>query len=476
MPVRKKHLSLLWCGLLLAGAFAAEGKEEQEGLCPPGFTQSSERGICREAGTEPPLIPVPGNPLLGQPTGRLRERTQNRTVVLVFWGKGCPHCEKEKAFLEELRLSEAGLEVRLYEVWHDRENAERMHSLLRARNIRESGVPVAFIGHEVFIGFNEGTKQRIGEAVRACRSGVCPDPASIRATPGGALLSAPASSSVDTAAGSVKIPFIGIVEATKTPLPLLTVAIAAMDSFNPCAFFVLITLLGLMVHVQSRTTMLLVGGVFVLISGVLYFLFMAAWLNLFLLMGRVAIATTLAGCVSLAIAVINIKDFFLFRRGLSLSIPETAKPKLFDRMRRLLKSASLPSTLAGAAALAVIANSYELLCTAGFPLVFTRMLTLHALPRAAYYCYLALYNVVYVAPLLLIVVLFSATLGKRKLTEREGRLLKLLSGMMMLGLGAVLVVNPSLLNSLAFSFTLLAGAAAITLLAAAITRRPRFGD
>jgi uncharacterized membrane protein HdeD (DUF308 family) len=98
------------------------------------------------------------------------------------------------------------------------------------------------------------------------------------------------------------------------------------------------------------------------------------------------------------------------------------------------------------ATLAVVANSYELLCTAGFPMVYTRVLTLHELPTAAYYGYLAAYNVVYVLPLLAIVAAFAWTLGQRKLTGREGRLLKLLSGMLMLALGLTLLLRPGLLS------------------------------
>jgi hypothetical protein len=121
--------------------------------------------------------------------------------------------------------------------------------------------------------------------------------------------------------------------------------------------------------------------------------------------------------------------------------------------------------------LAVVANSYELLCTAGFPMVFTRILTLNALSPTSYYLYLVIYNVIYIIPLLLIVLVFTITLGTRKLSERQGRLLKLISGAMMLGLGGVLIINPALLNSLMISFVLLAGALGVSLLLAAVMKR-----
>jgi hypothetical protein len=269
----------------------------------------------------------------------------------------------------------------------------------------------------------------------------------------------------------VDIPFLGTLDARSSSLPMLTLFIAGMDSFNPCAFFVLLSLLGLLVHARSRNKMLLVGGVFVFFSGFIYFLFMAAWLNLFLVMGHVAVITTIAGVVSIIIAAINIKDFFLFKQGMSLSIPDSAKPRLFDRMRKLMRSTSLLSILAGTTVLAIVANSYELLCTAGFPMVFTRILTLNNLPASSYYLYLVLYNIVYVVPLSIIVVMLTVTLGSRKLSEHQGRVLKLVSGTMMLGLGCVLLANPALLNNVMISFFLLAGALGASLFVATVTRR-----
>ena len=263
----------------------------------------------------------------------------------------------------------------------------------------------------------------------------------------------------------VDIPLVGTVDASKMSLPLLTVIIGGLDGFNPCAFFVLFFLLSILVHARSRKRMFLIGATFVLFSGLFYFVFMAAWLNVFLLIGNLPAITFVAGLVAVVIASINVKDFFFFKKGVSLTISDEDKPKLFERMRGLLKSVSLSSMFAGAVVLAVAANSYELLCTAGFPLVFTRALTLHNLQASQYYLYLLLYNVVYVMPLAAIVVAFTVTLGAKKLSERQGRELKLVSGLMMLAMGIVLLVNPALLNNALMAVLLLA----VTLVAAGIT-------
>ena len=207
--------------------------------------------------------------------------------------------------------------------------------------------------------------------------------------------------------------------------------------------------------------MALVGGVFVVISGVMYFAFMAAWLNVFLVTGQLRWVTTIAGLIALTLAVFNMKDYFAPNAAGSISIPDSAKPGLFARMRKLTTGDAMPTVLLGTVALAVVANSYELLCTAGFPLVFTRVLTLNDLPTSTYYGYLGLYNVVYVIPLLTIVGVFVWTLGSRKLSETEGRFLKLMSGTMMFGLALLLLFKPDLLENM-FAAVGIMGLAVVT--------------
>ncbi len=275
---------------------------------------------------------------------------------------------------------------------------------------------------------------------------------------------------------SVTLPVWGEVKTSEFSLPLLTLVIAGCDAFNPCAFFVLLSLLGVLIHGHSRWRMAAVGGIFVMCSGVFYFLFMAAWLNVFLIAGHWRAITIVAGVLAVAAAAINIKDYFFFKQGVSLSIPEGAKPGLFQRMRRLTTATRLAPMLLGAFALAAAANAYELLCTAGFPMIYTRILTLRELPTASYYGYLALYNLIYVTPLATIVAVFTVTLGARKLQEREGRILKLASGVMMLLLGGVILLAPNLLQNVAAAIGILVGALVLTAVIVLVDRAVRGGS
>ncbi len=362
-------------------------------------------------------------------------------VLYLFEGRECPHCVEEKFFLEALRKKYPALTVREFEVWHDKKNAAFFSQVIRSARVQRAGVPTTVIGKKLFIGYNEQTGKAIEDAVALCVKQGCTDALALNA--------GPSVQQVQEGQKVVKVPLLGELDPEKVSLPLFTVVIGALDSFNPCAFFVLLFLLSMLIHVRSRKKMLFIGGIFVFFSAFIYFLFMAAWLNIFLIIGQLTAITVTAGLVALAVALINIKDFFFFKKGISLMISEKAKPKLFERMRNLLKSSSLTTTIAGTVVLAVFANAYELLCTVGFPMVYTRALTLHKLTTLQYYMYLVFYNIVYVIPLAIIVLVITISLGARKLTEWQGRQLKLLSGLMMFLLGLILLVNPALLNSIA---------------------------
>jgi hypothetical protein len=108
-------------------------------------------------------------------------------------------------------------------------------------------------------------------------------------------------------------------------------------------------------------------------------------------------------------------------------------------------------------------------------MVFTRMLTLHPLSREEHYTYLAFYNIIYVIPLAVIVTIAVITLGSRKLTVWQGRVLKLVSGLMMLCLALVLLINPALLNNALISAALLALAVLASAMIVHVTKRIRPG-
>lgn len=252
----------------------------------------------------------------------------------------------------------------------------------------------------------------------------------------------PRAASERTENGSVTLPLIGTINVRDLGLPLFTLAVGLVDGFNPCAMWVLIFLLSILVNLQSRWKMLAVAGTFVVVSGLAYFMFMAAWMNVFFLVGYLRWIQVALGLMAVFIGIVNVKDFFAFKKGLTLSIPESAKPGIAERVRRIVAAPNLTAAVCGAVVLAVMVNVVEFLCTAGLPAVYTSILSQQGLPRWKCYAYLALYEVTYMLDDALMLGVVVITLSRRRLQEREGRWLKLVSGAIILMLGIVMLFKP----------------------------------
>jgi len=367
-----------------------------------------------------------------------------------FWSKTCPHCRKAKPFVNELARSYNWLELNSYEISENKENAALFRTLSEKIGEERFAVPAFLFCEQVVIGYldDQTTGSQLRDELLNCHASL--------------INGGKGAKNKTEQTTKISLPLLGDFDPKSMSLPVFTIIIAGLDAFNPCAFFVLLLMLSLLVNAKDRKRMLLIGGIFVFFSGFIYFLFMAAWLNLFLYLGEIRFITIIAALIAVGVSLINIKDYFLFKKGVSLSIPDSAKPNLYGRIRGLMNTSSLPTLILGTVMLAIVANSYELLCTSGFPMVFTRLLTLHELTSSSYYLYLVLYNIVYVIPLTLIVLIFTKTLGARKLSEKEGRVLKLVSGLMMLELGLLLLFAPNLLSHLFTAVGLMAGAIIIS--------------
>ncbi|TKB93767.1 MAG: NrdH-redoxin [Nitrospira sp.] len=344
----------------------------------------------------------------------------------VFVRAGCPHCEAAKIFLDEMRREQPSLHIALHDIAEDPAARQRLITLVQERGITTVGVPTFLIGTELIVGFQ--SSETTGAEIRAKLD---------RKAPGVAL--PPMVESIETR-------WLGRLRVHDLGLPLFTVLIGLLDGFNPCAMWVLLFLLSLLVNLQDRRKMALIAGTFVTMSGLVYFAFMAAWLNMFLVVGVSRTVQIGLGAIALCMGTVNVKDFFAWRQGFSLSIPESAKPGLYARIRRILQAEHLAGALAGVVVLAGLVNTIELLCTAGFPALYTQILMMQQLPTWQYYGYLGLYNLAYILDDGLMVTIAVVTLSRRKLQERAGRWLKLAGGAVMFSLGIVLILKPEWLT------------------------------
>ena len=96
--------------------------------------------------------------------------------------------------------------------------------------------------------------------------------------------------------------------------------------------------------------------------------------------------------------------------------------------------------------LAVLVNLVELLCTAGIPAIYTHILSARNYPSWVNYSYIGLYILAYMFDDSVLLIVVVATLSRRRLQEKEGRWLKLVSGAVILGLGVVMLIKPEWLH------------------------------
>jgi glutaredoxin len=343
--------------------------------------------------------------------------------IEVFSREGCPHCAAAAEYLARLAQARPELVVEIRDVVADPSARERLAELSRSHGVERPGVPTFLVCDRLVVGFeSDATTGRALEALLAGRAGpAAPD--------------------------EIVAPWLGRLSVPELGLPLFTVLVGLVDGFNPCAVWVLLFLLSLLVNVRDRRRIAAIAGTFVLVSGAAYFTFMAAWLNVLLLIGFSRTAQIALGLLAVGVGAVHVKDFFALHRGVSLGIPERAKPGIYGRVARIVRAENLPAALAGAFVLAVLVNTVELLCTAGLPALYTQVLALRGLSPGATYAYLLLYNLAYVADDALLVAIAVVSLGRRKLQEREGRWLKLLSGAVILALGALLLLRPEWLSA-----------------------------
>jgi glutaredoxin len=353
-------------------------------------------------------------------------RAEDAPDIEVFVREDCPHCADAHRFLAELRREQPALRVVERDVLRDPAARERLRALAAEHGVGAVGVPTFRVGGRLLVGFRSA--ETTGAELRAA-------------------LAARDDAALAGRESALELPWVGRVDAQALGLPLFTVLVGLLDGFNPCAMWVLVFLVSLLAGLEDRRRMALVAGTFVAVSGAAYFVFMLAWLNVFLALGVSRALEVGLGVVAVAIGAVHLKDGFAPGVGPSLSIPDSAKPGLYRRLRAVVRAERPLAALVGAAALAVVVNLVELGCTAGLPALYTRILTLRELPLWQYLGYLGLYNAAYVADDALVVGAAVLTLSRRRIQERGARVLQWVSGGVMLALGVLLLVAPGWLRA-----------------------------
>jgi glutaredoxin/cytochrome c biogenesis protein CcdA len=367
---------------------------------------------------------------------------QTHVELEVFVRAGCPYCDKAKEFLSALSAKRPDIRISISDVGQDVRALERLKQLSTLQGLNRLSVPSFYINDQLIVGFSAeaNTEKRI--LAELAQAGDAQQ--SALTAPGSCTIDEPLICEKETPVpaapeGFQHTLFGHTLSLEQVGLPIFTLAMGLLDGFNPCSMWVLILMISLLAPMQDRWRMLAVAGTFIAIQGLAYFVFMAAWLNLFLLVGLSRISELVIAAIAVLAGVIHIKDFLAYGRGISLSIPERSKPDIYAQIRRILQAENLLGAMIGAVVLAILVQIVEFLCTSGFPALYTRILTLQHLDSLSYYGYLLLYNAAYMVDDAIVLGIGIFTLSQRRLQEKEGRWLKLISGAVMVCLGLYLL-------------------------------------
>lgn len=365
--------------------------------------------------------------------------------VYFFWGQGCPHCAKEEVALAELSAKYSEIKVLDYEIYYHPENVRKLEQAAAILNIDIRGVPFTVIGGQAFSGYGDGVTDVAMEArIKECLASACPDPLTVLfQTP--AELPVAGAPSAGTSTLSVIVPFFGQLDLSAFSLPVLTIILGGLDGFNPCAMWTLLFLISLLLGMADRRRMWILGVAFIVASALVYFAFMAAWLNLVLFLGFIVWIRLLIGLLALGGGGWSLWGAFTKPAGVCEVTGGERQQKVFSWLKTIVSERNFVFALTGIILLAFVVNLVELVCSAGLPAIYTQVLALNNLSTWQYYSYISLYIFIFMLDDLLVFAASMITLQITGVTTKYSHWAKIIGGVAMVIIGLLLIFRPDLL-------------------------------
>jgi thiol-disulfide isomerase/thioredoxin len=390
----------------------------------------------------------------------LAQDSQSEEVeIIYFWSNTCSHCAEASPFLADLVKRYPEIKLTKYEI-HDQANKELFVKTAEGFNISSDqlGVPFIIIGDQHWVGFSKDLGKEIENFAVAKLEGE--------------------NAVAGESSRYLNVPLIGRVDLEAQSMVVSTLLISFVDGFNPCSIWVLSMLLALTLHTGSRRKVIIIGLIFLTVTAAVYALFIAGLFTVLSVVSFVGWIQVVVALVALFFAIVNIKDYFWYKEGLSFTISDEKKPGIFKRMRSLMDASQSFWGLAGATVvMAAGVSLVEFSCTAGFPVLWTNLLTAQKVGALSFGLLLLLYLVIYQLDEMAIFFTAVYTLKASRMEEKQGRILKLIGGVLMLVLAVVMIFKPDLMNSLSSSLVIFGIAFGLVLLILLLHRRilPAFG-
>ncbi len=368
--------------------------------------------------------------------------------LYLFHGDGCPHCAKEREYLKEIEKEYDDVNIHLYEVWYDTDNQELMEKVKKELNSSTNYVPLTIIGDKYTVGFNDNTKLMIKNNIEKCLKEDCED------VVGNVLAGKTANETTikkevkepkkDKEDSIKDLPILGKVDVKKVSLPIIAAVIGLVDGFNPCAMWVLVFLISMLLGTKDRKKMWILGLTFLFTSAFIYLLFMVAWLNVAIKMNTVIWLRITIAIIAIIAAFINLKSFYKsLKKDTGCEVVDSKKRKnIIEKIKKFTLEKSLILGLLGVMTLAVSVNFIELACSAGLPLLFTQILALNNLSKLSYMIYILIYIFFFLIDDIIVFVIAMFTLKITGISNKYSKYSHLIGGIIMLLIGLLMIIKP----------------------------------
>ena len=370
----------------------------------------------------------------------------------LFYGRECPHCEELMEWLDVYMNENKNINLYKYEVWHSDENANKFLSVCDVLDTESASVPFLVIGEDYIVGFSslstpedinrlfkkyeqETYRDKVGETLGVVKKSNEKEKTDLKKE---------VKEENKEQNKKFDVPILGEIDAKDVSLPFLAVVLGFVDGFNPCALWVLIFLITMLLGMKDRKKMWALGITFLVTSALVYTLFMVSWLSFALFMGKVNIIKILVGTFAVIFGVYNILRFIKsFNKDTGCDVVNDSKrKKIINKIKSIVHEKSFFVALLGVIVLAFSVNLIELMCSLGLPVVYTEVLSMNNLTIAQYAICIFIYILFYLLDDLIIFIIAMKTLKIKAISNKYLKYSHLIGGLIMLALGILMIYKP----------------------------------
>lgn len=369
--------------------------------------------------------------------------------IYLFYGDGCPHCAKEKKFLDSYLKNKPFIKLHKYELWKHSENGklyDEVHKLLKDDG---DGIPYLVIGNNSITGFDENsTPDSIRSTIQYYRNTDYKDIVGIYLgvvdeNETGNNNTSIENGNVKYEETSVVIPILGKKDIKEVPILLSTVIIGLVDGFNPCAMWILIFLISMLLGMKNKKRMWALGITFLVSSAAVYFLFLVSWLKLAIFLDKVSYIRLGIAMVAVIFGCVSILRFVNRKEDDGCEVVDTKNRKrIINAIKKIVKEKSFILALLGIILLAASVNVVELLCSLGLPVMFTQILAVNEVSNTMQIVYSLVYILFFLIDDIIIFVIAMKTLEIKAISNKYGKYSHLIGGLIMLIIGLLLIFKP----------------------------------